>query len=173
MKIDFKKYSKKQLIIFAIIAVFLIGIIAIGSVSIAKHENPVQLISGVFTSEDQLIGKWQGEKAITGYEFYDDETYDSYISTFAIRGIYTVDGNEITLRSANAGGKVVYKYSISGDKLTLTLVSSNGSEVEDKEEHTFTKVEHFNLKSPAEALQEFADEIQDEEESTSEAEEND
>nr|MCR5208122.1 hypothetical protein [Eubacterium sp.] len=60
------------------LAVILIGVLAFGGIyCTVNKETPSELIHDVVTPDDeQLIGKWQGEKAINGYEFYDDGTYD-------------------------------------------------------------------------------------------------
>ena len=168
MKINFKKLSKKQLIIVIVIAVFVIALITLGTISIVKQESPVDLISGAFSSEEELIGSWQGENAVNAYVFYEDGTYDSYLSTFSIKGQYDVDGNEITLSSLGASGSVVYRYKVKGDTLTLTLVRSNGAKVENKEEHTFTKVDHLNMKTLTEVIQDLAEQIQDDDETSEE-----
>ncbi len=168
MKINFKKLTKKQIIIFSVIGVLLIVMLAWGGISIAKHEDPISAINSVVTGKDALLGNWQGEKAVNAYVFYEDGSYQSYISTYAIDGTYTIAGNKLTLRSNSADGYVTYKYSISGDKLTLTLVDSNGQEPETKEEHEFTKVDQLNMKSPVDILQDFANEIQQNPEETTE-----
>ena len=160
MKINIKKLSKKQIIIFSVIAVFIIALLAWGGISIARHEDPITAMNDVITGKDALIGNWQGEKAITAYVFYSDGTYQSYISSYPIDGTYELKGNKITLKALNADGSVTYKYSIRGDTLTLTLVDSNGTAPEEEEEHTFTKVDQLNMKDPIEIIQDFAEEIQ-------------
>ena len=42
----------------------------------------------------------------------------------------------------------------------MTLVDSNGMEPKDEEDHEFTKVDELHLKTLTEALQDFAEEIQ-------------
>lgn len=168
MKINFKKLTKKQIILLSVIAVLVVVLLTWGGISIAKHEDPISAINSVVTGKDALIGSWQGEKAINAYVFYEDGTYESYISTYAIDGTYSIAGNKLTLKASAAEGYVTYKYSISGDTLTLTLVDSNGQEPETKEEHEFTKVDQLNMKSPVDILQDFAEEIQENPEETTE-----
>ena len=175
MNVHFKKLSKKQLIIVIVAAVLLIVVAATGISCAVRDETPQQLLQDVFVSdEDQLVGKWLGEKAANAYEFYEDGTYDSYISTFSVKGNYVVSGKEITLTMPGASGSDVYRYSISGDTLTLTLVKTNNQEVANKEQHTYTRVEYINTKTLTELLQDFADEVKEEddgEETTAEEQE--
>ena len=160
MKFSIKKLNAKQITVLAVVAVFILVLLAWGTLSVVKHEDPISAVGDIFRDEDELLGNWQGEKGINAYVFYDNGTYESYISTFSIKGLYTVNGNRITLTSSGADGTVVYKYKIKGDQLILTLVSSNGEEPDDDEQHVFTKVDQLNMKTLTEALQDFADEIQ-------------
>lgn len=61
----------------------------------------------------------------TGYVslcFYDDGTYDSYLSTVNFTGEYTVKGNKLTLTNPKTSGEVVYKYKVKGKFLPLLLL---------------------------------------------------
>ena len=160
MKFSIKKLSKTQIIALVLVIVFVVVIIGWGTLSVVKREDPITAVSDIFRDEDELLGNWQGEKAINAYVFYENGTYESYLSTFSYKGLYTVNGNRITLTSAGADGTVVYKYKISGDKLTLTLISSNGNKPDEKEEHVFTKVDKLNMKTLTEAFQEFAEQLE-------------
>ena len=116
------------------------------------------MMSNVFTDKDELINKWQGDKAVSAYEFKEDGTYESYISTFSYTGNYQVSGKKLTLTNPGAEGKVVYKYKVKKDELILTLIEENGKEVTDSDEIVFKKVDHINTKSFADILGDLAKE---------------
>lgn len=165
MKIKKLKGYQIAIIVFAaLIAGFLIW----GGIYCAVNdETPSQLIQDVVTPDDeQIIGKWQGEKAITGYEFFDDGTYDNYLLGFSTSKNYEVDGNKLTLKSSTDSRRVVYKFKINGDKLTLALIESEGKKRDGSDKQVYTKVKHFNFKSATEAIQDLADELKDDEAST-------
>lgn len=166
LNINFKSLSKKQIIIISVVTVLVLLLITWGSISIARNEDPITAARDIVTGKDALIGNWQEEGAITAYVFYEDGTYQSYISSFPIDGHFELSGNKITLRANSADGYVTYKYYITGDTLVMTLVDSNGKEPEAKEEHTFQKVDELNMKTPIDILQEFAEEIKEESESS-------
>lgn len=157
-----KKLSKKQLIIIIVVAVLLLALLIPSGVYMIKNdENPVQMVQDIVTpDEEQIVAKWQGDKAANGYEFFTDGSYDSYISTFSYSGEYEIDGNRLILTNPGSEGKVIYKFSVNGDRLNLKLIESNGEAPTENEEHTFTKVEHFNMKSPLDILRDFAEEAQ-------------
>jgi len=158
-----KSFKKSQIIAIIFAAVLILALAATGIYGIVTKESPIEVISDVFTSdEEKLVAKWQGEKAVSGYEFKEDGTYDSYISTFSYSGVYHVDGNKLTLTNPAAEGKVVYKFSIHGDTLTLSLLEENGEAPEETEENEYTKVDHFNMRSFTDILQDYADEVQEE-----------
>lgn len=164
MKINIKNLNKKQTIILTIvITLFLVVILPFGIYSIVNSETPGQVLQDIFTpNAKQIVGKWQDEKGISGYEFFDDNTYDYHLSTYSYTKDYKINGNKITLMDYNSNATVIYKFSINGDKLKLTLVESNGKEPEDKEVAVFTKVENFNLKKPIDVIKEFAQEAKSE-----------
>ena len=159
-KISFKNLSKLQIIIITVvITLVLVIVLPIGIYSAVNHESFGQSMHDVVTPDKkQLIGKWQDEKAISGYEFFEDGTYNYHISSYPSSKDYETEGNKLILVDYNTNAKVIYKYSVNGDTLTLTLISSNGKEPEDKEVHKFKRVENFNLKKPLDIIQEFADE---------------
>ena len=161
----FKKLSKKQLIAVIIAAVLIIVIVPTGIYCGVKNESPAQMMTNMFTDKDELINKWQGDKAIAAYEFKDDGTYVSYISSFNYTGNYTVEGKKLTLTNPASSGKVVYKYKIKGDELTLTLLDENGKAPEDKESVVYKKVDHINPKSVTDILGDLAKETSTEEDS--------
>ena len=159
-----KKLSKKQLIIIIVVVILLLALLIPSSIYMIKNEeNPIQMVQDIVTPDDEkIIGKWQGEKAANGYEFFSDGSFDSYISTFSYSGEYELDGNRLILTNPGSEGKVIYKFSVNGDHLNLKLLESNGEVPETPEEHTFTKVEHFNMKSPLDLLRDFAEDAQNE-----------
>ena len=159
------KLNKKQLAIIIAVAVFVLAVILpTGIYCIVNRETPIQAAKDVFVKdEEQLIGKWQGELAVSGYEFHEDGTYESYISTFSFTGTYYTKGNVLKLINSSSNSSVSYRYSIKKDKLHLVLIDENGEDPSDNEKHDFTRVDHFNLKTPTEALDELADQVKDNE----------
>lgn len=165
MNINFKKLSKVQISLIVVAAILIIGLIGGGVYCGVNEETPAQMINDIVKSDEELIiGKWQGEQAINGYEFKDDGTYDNYLSTFSFQGQYTLEGNKITLKNINAGSYVTYKFSINGDKLTMELVDENGVEAEESEKLIFERVKHFNMKSFTDILEDAADEAKNNQE---------
>ena len=168
MKIKKLKGYQIAIIVFAAI---IAGALIWGGIYCSVHEEtPSELIHDVVTpDEEQLIGKWQGEKAITGYEFYDNGSYDNYLLGFATTKYYEINGNKLTLKSNTDNRRVVYKYKINGDKLTLELIESEGKKRDGSEKQIYTRVKHFNFKTATEAIQDLTDELKDKEaEDTSE-----
>lgn len=169
MSINFKKLSKKQIIIIAVVAVFVIVFAAAGIYCAVNDETPAEMFSDMVHTDETLIqAKWQSEEAVSAYEFYEDGTYDNYISTFSFTGEYRIDGNKIILTNPNSNGSVTYKFSINGDTLKMNLVDENGTEPEDKETTIFKKVDHFNMKSFTDILEDAANEKENSEEETTE-----
>lgn len=155
---NIKGLSKKQISIFVAIIVFVVIIIAGGIYCVVNDESPADVISDIVTSNDsQIIGKWQNQTnpGISGYEFFEDGTYDNYLSTFSFSGEYEVDGNKLTLINPETSKNVVYKIKITSDKMTLTLYEEDGTRVDTEEVTEFAKVEHLNLKSLTDILQEL------------------
>lgn len=156
MKNFIEKLGKTKFIVLCITIVVLIIVIPSGITCAVHQETPAQLIADVFTpNTKQIVGKWQGEKAVTAYEFYDDGTFDSYISSFCYKGRYEINSNKITLTNSNSSGSVVYKFSINGDKLTLKLYKENGADSEEKTVSTFTKVDNITMQSISDILSEL------------------
>lgn len=173
MSINIKKLSKGQLAAVIAAAVVIIALITGGIYCGVNGETPAQLFNDIVKSNDELIiGKWQGEQAINGYEFKDDGTYDNYLSTFSFSGQYEVDGNKLTLRNVSAGSYVTYKFSINGDKLTIELINENGVESEDSEKLVLNKVDHFNMKSFTDVLEDAAKAAKADNEDSETADEN-
>ena len=175
-KIDLKGLSKTQTIILtAVITALIVTIIPLGIFSGINHESPFRAVKDIFTPDtQQIVGKWQDETAILGYEFYDDGTYDYHTtSKVTITKDYQIKGNQLTLIDYNTNANVIYKFSINNDVLKLTLLESNGKKPNKNEKVTteYKKVNHFNLKSPYDAIADFAEEAKAESETTEKAEE--
>lgn len=114
----------------------------------------------MFSSNDeQLIGKWQSQKSpgLTAYVFYDDGTYDSYISTVNFSGNYEVKGNKLTIRNPNTNKDIVYKFSVNEKVLSLTVIEEDGKEPEDSEVNKYDRVDELNQKSLSDLIGELAD----------------
>lgn len=156
-----KKLTKKQ-IIAIVIAVVLVVFVAIPGIYCAVHqETPAEMIADMFTSnEKQIIGKWQTEDdkgmATGAYEFYDDGTYKSYIpiagNNYALEGDYTLTGSRLTLKLNSSKSTSVYKYSINGQNLSLTLLTIDDVKQEDQEKFVYKSVDHINVPNIIDAL---------------------
>lgn len=160
MKTNIKKLSKTQLIIVIIVAIFALMFIGGGIYCAVNDETPAEMFTDMFTSNDkQIVGKWQNSTnpGISAYEFYDDGTYDSYLSTFAFTGEYKIEGNKITLSNPNTNKSVVYKYSLNGDKLTMKLVEEEGQTAEDEKENEYKRVKYLNMKDIQDIIGDLAD----------------
>ena len=162
-KLDLKGLSKTQtIIITVIITVLIVVLIPLGIYSGVNNESPIKAVQDFFTPDtQQIIGKWQDEKAILGYEFYEDGTYDYHVSSkVTITKDYKLSGNKLSLIEYNTNASVVYKISINNDKMKMTLVEYNGKEADKdmKETVEYHKVKNFNLKTPLDAIAEFAEE---------------
>lgn len=160
MKVNFKKLSKKQIIAIVVIAVLLIVLVSSGIYCGVHNETPQQMLNDMFSSkETQIIGKWENQTSpgLSAYEFYEDGTYDNYLSTFSFTGNYTIDGSKLTLSNPNSGGTVLYKVTINGDTMKLTLLDSKGNVDKTEVENQFSRVEHLNMKSIPDILSDMAD----------------
>ncbi|MCC8015870.1 MAG: DUF5640 domain-containing protein [Clostridiales bacterium] len=148
-KIKLKKdFTTKQVIIIVVAAVIAVCAIASAVIFAVNDINPVSYIAGEI-NQGKLVGKWQSREApgLSAYEFYDDGTYSSYISTFSFDGDYSVQGDRLSLINTVTGQTVVYKYSIVGGTLSLTLIEQNGTQFKDKDATKFDSVTSLNQKS--------------------------
>ena len=163
--------SKKGIIIavFCLLAVIIIGG---GVFCVVTEQNPVEAVQSVFTSKEKaIIGNWQNQDKpdLVAYVFYENGTYDSFLSNFNFDGEYTIDGNKITLYNPNTEKKMVYKFTIYGDVLTLTLIEEDGEEVEEQEVSKYDKVDELNMRSLTDIIGQIQDE-HDEQDATTESE---
>lgn len=163
--------SKKGIII-AVVCLLAVIIIGGGVFCVVTEQNPVEAVQSVFTSKEKaIIGNWQSQDKpdLVAYVFYKNGTYDSFLSNFNFDGEYTIDGNKITLYNPNTEKKMVYKFTIYGDVLTLTLIEEDGEEVEEQEVSKYDKVEELNMRSLTDIIGQIQDE-HDEQEATTESE---
>lgn len=147
------KNNKKKLIIIIVSIILAIIVIPTTIYCISNSVSPIGMVSEIFSSnEKEIVGKWQSENKATAYEFYDDGTYDSYISSFSYSGNYSINGNEITLNNAEMSGNVTYKLKIKGKNLSLKLVKENGVEVKEKDVNEYKKVDVIKTTSISDLL---------------------
>jgi len=153
-----KALSVKQKIVAIVIAVILALLIAGGVYCIATEQSPVNAVKTIFSSDESLlIGKWdsQAKPGLNAYVFYDDGTYDSYLSTINFSGEYTTKGNKLTLRNPDTSKNLVYKYKVTGKTLTLTLVEEDGKEPDEEDVVKFEKVDELNMKTLSDLIGEI------------------
>lgn len=163
---------RKKGIIIAVVCLLAVIIIGGGVFCVVTEQNPVEAVQSVFTSKEKaIIGNWQSQDKpdLVAYVFYENGTYDSFLSNFNFDGEYTIDGNKITLYNPNTEKKMVYKFTIYGDVLTLTLIEEDGEEVEEQEVSKYDKVEELNMRSLTDIIGQIQDE-HDEQEATTESE---
>lgn len=151
-----KTFTKKQMIISVVIAVILAVVICLTAVCIANDFNPISYSLSVITNDkDKIIGKWQSRDmpGLSAYEFHEDGDYDSYISSFNFSGQYEIKGNKLTLINTKSQEEIVYRFSVNGDTLSLTLIEdADNSKVNDDETIKFDRVDSLNQKSLADML---------------------
>lgn len=156
MKINNLSVGKK--IIIAVAAIVLALLIAGSVYCISTKQSPVEAVQSVFAdSEELLIGKWQSQKnpGLSAYVFYEDGSYDSYLSTANFAGKYYISGNKLSLINPTTSKDIVYKYRVNENTLTLTLVEEDGEKVEEQEISVYDRVEELNQKSLADLIGEL------------------
>ncbi len=154
-------------IVIAVVAVILALLIAGGIYCITTSQNPVEAVQSIFSSdEEKLIGKWQSQASpgLSAYVFYDDGTYDSYLSTVNFSGEYTVKGNKVTLINPDTNKEVIYKFKVTSTELTLTLIDDDIEE----DVNVYDRVDELNQKTLTDLIGELATDSDDEEETTEE-----
>ena len=150
--------DKKKLITIIVAVVLVVIILPSGIYCIVHKENPIQMLTDTFSSsESQLIGKWQGASGVSAYEFNEDGTYKSYISSFDFSGTYTVDGKKLTLYNTATSGSVEYKINVTAKKLTLTLTKENGvaTNGDEKDKIEFDRVDSIKTKSISDIIDQY------------------
>ena len=157
MSVKFKKLKRGQIIAIIVAVVLLAAIIPTAIYCGVNKETPNDLIKDVFTSnQEQLIGNWQSDNGLSAYTFNEDGTYESYISSFSYTATYVSDSSKLTLINPSTSDRVVYKYVIHGDKLTLTLIEENGENPDSEEIYEYKKVENIKTQSILDYLKDHA-----------------
>ena len=138
------KLSKAKTAIIIIAAIVFALLVAGGD------QSPATAIQAATAHQDKLVGKWQSQKSpgLSAYVFYDDGTYDSYLSTVNFSGEYTVKGNKITLTNPNTNAQVVYKYKVKGKVLKLTLMEDD----KEAETNAYDSVDELQMKTLADLI---------------------
>ena len=165
--------DKKKLITIIVAVVLVVIILPSGIYCIVHKENPVQMLTDTFSSsESQLVGKWQGASGVSAYEFNEDGTYKSYISSFDFSGTYTVDGKKLTLYNTATNGSVEYKINVTAKKLTLTLTKENGvaTKGDEKDKIEFDRVDSIKTKSISDIIDQYTTTSKDASTTTTSAE---
>lgn len=144
--------------IVAIVVAIVLAIVLIpsGIYCAVNKETPNQVIADTFSSsEDQLVGKWQGATGVSAYEFKEDGTYISYISSFDFSGTYTIKGSKLTLFNAASDGSVVYKVKVNSKSLILTLEEENGVEAEEKDQIKLDRVDNIKTRTLSDIIDDY------------------
>ncbi len=153
-----KKLSVPKIIAIVVAAVLVI-LIAAGSIyCVSTDQNPSEAAKSIFSgNEEQIVGKWQSQKnpGLSAFVFYEDGTYDSYISTANFSGNYEIDGNKLTLNNPSTAKEIVYKFKVNEKELSLTLYEEDGEEAETKEVSAYDRVDELNQKSLADLIGEL------------------
>lgn len=162
-----KVFTTKQVILMVIIAVLVVIAAGTTIICVVTSTNPVTYIAGE-ANKGKLVNKWQSQTApgLSAYEFFEDGTYTSYLSTYTFDGEYEVQGDNLILKNPNSNQNVVYKYSIIGDTLSLTLTDSNGDEMTGSEPNKFDRVDSFNQKSLQDIIDQYRNSASQEDQST-------
>lgn len=153
------KLNKTQTIISIVVAVIMLIVIASGVYCVATKQNPVDAAKSVFTANDeQIIGKWQSQKSpgLSAFVFFDDGTYDSYISTVVFSGTYEINGNKITLTNPKTAKEIVYSFSVTEKELSLKVIEEDGEKSENKDETKYDRVNELNQKTLTDMIGELA-----------------
>lgn len=180
-KTEADKKSKKKIsvskkgIIITVVCLLAVIIIGGGVFCIVTEQNPVEAVQSIFTSrEEAILGNWQSQDKpdLVAYVFYENGTYDSFLSNFNFDGEYTIDGNKLSLYNPDTEKRLVYKFTIYGDVLTLTLIEEDGEEVKDQEVSKYDKVDELNMRSLTDIIGQLKDEHDEKESSTETTTEN-
>lgn len=153
-------------VVAIIAAVILLIAIAGGVYCISTKQSPAQAVKSVFTaSDDQIIGKWQSQKnpGLSAFIFYDDGTYDSYLSTVNFSGEYEIKGNKLYLKNPSTSKEIVYKFSVNEKDLSLQVIEEDGKKSETKDESKYSRVEELNQKTLTDLIGDLAGESTTEE----------
>lgn len=160
-------FTTTQVLLMIIIAVLVVIAAGTTIICVVTSTNPVTYIAGE-ANKGKLVNKWQSQTApgLSAYEFFEDGTYTSYLSTYTFDGEYEVQGDNLILKNPNSNQNVVYKYSIIGDTLSLTLTDSNGDEMAGSEPNKFDRVDSINPKSLQDIIDQYRNSASQEDQST-------
>lgn len=156
-----EKSNVTKKVVAIVAAVILLIAIAGGVYCISTKQSPAQAVKSVFTaSEDQLIGKWESQKSpgLSAFIFYEDGSYDSYLSTVNFSGEYEINGNKLHLKNPTTSKEIVYKFSVNEKELSLQVVEEDGEKSETKDESKYTRVEELNQKTLTDLIGDLAGE---------------
>lgn len=141
---------QKKLIIGIVCALLALLLIGGGVYCGVTDQNPKEAVVGIFTPRKQAIcASWdsQDKPGVLAFVFYSDGTCDRYISTWNFDCEYTVEGNKLTIEDRDTEKKLVYRFSIVGKVLTLTLLEEDGKEPEEQQVTKFDQVDELHMKS--------------------------
>jgi len=141
---------QKKLIIGIVCALLGLLLIGGGIYCGVTDQNPKEAVVGLFTPRDQAIcANWdsQDKPGVLAFVFYSDGTCDRYISTWNFDCEYTIKGNKLTIEDADTKKTLVYRFSIVGKVLTLTLLEEDGKEAEEQQVTKFDQVDELHMKS--------------------------
>lgn len=161
-----KNTKTLKIVISAVAAVIALILIIGGVYCVSTDQNPAQAVKSVFTdNENQIVGKWQSQEkpGLSAFIFYEDGTYDSYLSTVNFAGEYEIDGNKLHIKNPTTSKEIVYKFSVNEKVLTLEVVEEDGKKPENSIESRYDRVDELNQKSLTDLIGEIAGEITEEE----------
>lgn len=154
-------------VVAIVVAVILLIAVAGGVYCVSTKQSPAQAVKSVFTAnDDQIIGKWQSQKnpGLSAFIFYEDGTYDSYLSTVNFSGEYEIKGNKLHLKNPSTSKEIVYKFSVNEKELSLQVVEEDGEKSETKDESKYSRVEELNQKTLTDLIGDLAGESTETEE---------
>ena len=156
-----EKSSIIKKVVSIVVAVILLLVIIGGVYCISTKQSPTQAIDTIFTSKDEkIVGKWQSQEnpGLSAFVFYDDGTYDSYLSSVNFSGNYEIDGSKLYLKNPTTSKEIVYKFKVTDDELTLTVYEEDGGKSETAETSHYDRVDELNQKSIGDLIGEIAGE---------------
>ena len=141
---------QKKLIIGIVCALLGLLLIVGGIYCGVTDQNPMEAVGGLFTPRDQAIcANWdsQDKPGELAFVFYSDGACDRYKSTWNFDCEYTIKGYKLTIEDADTKKTLVYRFSIVGKVLTLTLLEEDGKEAEEQQVTKFDQVDELHMKS--------------------------
>ncbi len=153
-----KKLSAPKIIAIVIAVIIVVAGIGSAVYCVTTEQSPAQAFNSVIKSNDEkILGKWQSQSkpGLFAFVFYEDGSYDSYISTVNFSGKYEIKGNKLTLTNPETAKDIIYKFTVNEKVLKLTLIEEDGKKPEEAEENSFDKVDELNQKSFTDLLGEL------------------